>query len=111
MIWPFKKKPTRPWPPVRSDNWPRYVDGRVPIACWTHPSGDERVFLIRRREGTYTTDAEWFSNEEFEMCWIGSGSSSIYDTEETARWELSAQYPWTNDVEAKALDAEQSTGE
>ena len=106
MIWPFRKNAVSRSERERCDAWPVFVDGKTPVRCWTRPDGDERVFLIRRREGTFTTEREYFSHEEFENCWSGSGCSSIYDSADTATKELAVMYPWIKEVEPEAQDAE-----
>jgi hypothetical protein len=106
MIWPFRKK--KSWPPERSDDWPTFVDGRSPIACWKHPDAKHRVFLVARPDGCFSKYAEFFSEDEFEMCWIQEDSGgSFFDSEETAIHEIHGQFPWSKDVEPERRNAEQ----
>ena len=99
-MWPFKKNKEKihPWPPVRSDAWPKYVDRSRPILCWTNFDDDERVFLIERADGHFTSEYQYFSDHEFEMCWIASGSTSIYDSAEAVMREIGVKFPWTKNI-------------
>jgi hypothetical protein len=94
MTWTFKKKEElHPWPPVRSDAWPKFVDGKRPVLCRPHPNDNERVCLVERPDGNFTSVYEYFSGHEYEMCWIGSGCSRIYDSAETAAQEIHIEFP------------------
>jgi len=107
-MWPFKRKKVMQWPRERSDAWPVFVNGWIPIRCWTRPDGDERIFLIKRKEGTFMTEHEYFSHDEYENCWIGSGCRSIYDTPASAIREITVMYSWMNEVKPETRDAEPS---
>jgi hypothetical protein len=109
MIWPFKKKQDVQWPPERSDAWPVFVDSMRATMCWMHPDRTRRVFLIERTDGTFSKWSEYFSDHEFEMCWIQEDAGgSFYDSEETAIREIHSTYLWTQDVDPEKQAAEQS---
>ena len=104
MFWPFRKK--KAWLRERSNAWPRFMDGMTPIACWTHPDGDHRVFLVSRRDGTFTKYSEFFSHDKFENCWVPEDSGgSFFDSEDTAIREIHGQFPWSKDVEPEGRNA------
>ena len=43
--------------------------------------------------------SEFFSDEEFEHCWIPErAGGSFYDSEEIAVREIHADFPWSRDV-------------
>lgn len=99
MIWPFKNKNKEKWPPERSDAWPRYINGLEAIACWTNQEKTKRVFLIKKSDGTFSYDSQYFSDDEFEMCWILDGiGKSIYDSKEIAEKEIHGNFPWTKNI-------------
>ncbi len=93
---PFKKKPAGP-PPTE---W-RSFDDAEPLLRWVHPSGTERVYLLRRPDGNYTDYSERFSNDEYEHAWVPAGSEGIYDSLPTARKEIAAQHPWLSEARAE----------
>ena len=70
------------------------------VVCrWTSPDGKERVYLFARREGGFSSGSEYFSDAEFEHCWIPAGiSGSIYGSEEIAVREIHAAIPWSREV-------------
>ena len=108
MIWPFKKKETLEYLPERSDAWPVFVDSKTAIACWMHPDRMQRVFLIKRHDGTFSRWSENFSDHKLEMCWMqDDAGGSFYDSEETATQEIHSTYPWTEGVEPERRNAEQ----
>jgi hypothetical protein len=91
MSW-FTKKHT---PPKIPSIWPSFVDGKEPIRRWTHPDGKRRVFLIARRDGMFGRWSEYFSEEEFEMCWVPDDrGGSFYDSQDAAVSEIHSAYPW-----------------
>ena len=107
MIWPFKKKMM--WPPKRSDAWPRLVGGNRIIACWTHPVGKHRVFLVARQDGRFSKHSQFFSEDEFEMNWIQEDvGGSFYDSENNAVREINALFPWSKEVEPETHNAKQT---
>lgn len=70
------------------------------VACWTHPDGTQRVFLLRKYDGTFSHEHQHFSNYEYKNCWIaGNPAHSIYESEEIALREITGNYPWTKTVE------------
>ena len=108
MIWPLKKKKANSSYWERSDAWPRFVDGKTIMACWTNPERTRRVFLIARLDGMFSEFSEYFSDHECEMCWIEvNAGASFYDSEETALREIHAAYPWSRSVEPARRNAEQ----
>jgi hypothetical protein len=52
-------------------------------------SGKWRITILRREDGRYTLHWERFSDDPYEMCWIGvmNRGVSFFDTLETARRE------------------------
>ena len=99
MKWPFKKDKTTQPIRNRSEAWPKFVNGNETIACWTNQTKDERVLLIRRSDNLFQIESEYFSDDEYENCWFPNGSSSIFDSEETAVREIESIYPWITEVE------------
>ena len=80
------------------DRWPKYVMGS-PVCRWTSSDGKERVYLVARNDGGFTSGSEYFSDAEFEHCWCPVGTSgSIYGSEEIAVREIHAAFPWSRDV-------------
>jgi hypothetical protein len=81
-----------------SNRWLRFVIGS-PVCRWTSSDGKERVYLIARHDGSFSYGREYFSDEEFEHCWISVGAGgSIFASEEIALREIYALYPWSRDV-------------
>jgi hypothetical protein len=105
MIWPFKKKTK--WLPERTDAWPWYVNGKRSLACWTDQECKHRIFLIERPDGNFEIVSEFFSEDEYEMCWLLTDrGNSICDSEETAVREIHGRFPWTINVEPEKQGAE-----
>jgi hypothetical protein len=59
-------------------------------------SGKRRLFILRRPDGAYTFEAQYWSDEPFEMCWIPRGERSvcICDSEEIAMREALDRVDW-----------------
>ncbi len=54
-----------------------------------------RIVIFRRDDGHWSFVEEYFSEREFEMCWIPvRGSISICDTRETALREARISVDW-----------------
>ena len=105
MIWPFKKIPSSSVNAGRNERWPRFVHGNRAILCWIDPDRTKRLFLVARRDGTFSVDSWFFSEDKYEMCWIpNTQGKSLYDSEETAVREIHATNPWTRDVEPIAMN-------
>jgi hypothetical protein len=69
------------------------------------------VFLLARRDGCFSKHAEYFSDDEFEMCWCQQDSGgSFFDSEETAIHEIHGQFPWTKGLEPERRTAEHQLG-
>ena len=82
------------WP--NPSAWPTFVDGKRAICRWIHPDGKRRVFLLSRSDGLFARWSEYFSEEEFEMCWVADDmGGSFYDSQETAVREIHFAYPWS----------------
>jgi len=95
----FSWRKTKPAKMKVADSSPKFVDGKVAVCRWTHPEGKRRVYLIARKDGLFGRWSEFFSDAEFEMCWIqDDASGSFYDSEETAVSEIHSAYPWSRDV-------------
>ncbi|MES2980705.1 MAG: hypothetical protein V4727_00195 [Verrucomicrobiota bacterium] len=86
--------------------WPSYANDLVAAQCWTHPNKKERLFLIVKPDGTYTTDYEQYSSDTYDNCWIPYGPSSIYDSEATAIKEAIADHRWMADVKPQKRETE-----
>jgi hypothetical protein len=94
----FKRSKKHKTPGPIPGSWPRFGAG-VAKRRWTHPSGKERVYLISRHDGLFVYASEYFSDAEFEHCWIPEGvGKSFFDSEPTAVRELHVAYPWSRDV-------------
>ncbi len=77
------------------DTWPRYAMGRA-ICRWTHPGGKQRVYLIARQDGMFCFGSTFFSDAEFENCWIPEGTGgSFFDSRETAIREIHSGWAWS----------------
>ncbi len=85
------------------DDWPVFVTGITALRRWTHPEGDQRIYLIVRSNGTFGRWTEVFSSFNDEWCWIADDRhdrrGSFYDSEDTAEREITSEYPWTQDAE------------
>ena len=80
------------------DTWPRYTMGKA-VCRWTHPGGKQRVYLIARADGLFCYGSMFFSEAEFERCWIPEGTGgSFFDSEETAVREVHSAWPWSRTV-------------
>jgi hypothetical protein len=67
---------------------------------WSHPDGQYRVYLVARSDGLFCLWTEFWSDAEYEHCWLSDRmSNSIYDSEETAIREIHARFPWTRKQE------------
>ncbi len=99
MFWPFGKKKGLGSSQPRCDDWPNFANGKRPLARWTSTDRTLRIFLIANPDGTFGSRSEYFSNDQYALCWMEySGGASIYDSEDTAAREIHDAYPWTRDV-------------
>ena len=59
-------------------------------------SKKRRVLIIRRENGTFGYDEEYFSEEPLERCWISRGRFplAVCDTESTALLEAMGRIEW-----------------
>ena len=94
MITWFTKRRTKGIP----NTWQTFEIGRV--ACrWTHPNGKQRVYLIARHDEGFACGSEYYSDDEFEHCWIRQGSEGgFYGSEEIAAREIHGLFPWSREV-------------
>ena len=91
----FKSQPKAKRDP---NSWLKVVMGS-PICRWTSSDGKHRVYLIARHDGGFMPFSQYFSDEEFEHCWIQEhAGGSFYDSEEIAVREIHAAFPWSRDV-------------
>jgi hypothetical protein len=59
------------------------------------PDGTRRVHIVRRKNGTFGHEEEYFSTDEYEMCWIPlSRHLSVFDSAETALREARSRMGW-----------------
>jgi hypothetical protein len=80
------------------DRWLRIASGSA-VSRWTSQDRKHRVYLIARHDGGFSCYSEFFSDEEFEHCWIQErAGGSFYDSEEIALREIHAAFPWSRDV-------------
>ena len=85
------------------NRWLKFVSGSA-VCRWTSPDGKERVYLIARRGGGFSSGGEYFSDAEHEHCWLPIGASGgIYDSEEIAIREIQSNYPWARDVKRENI--------
>ena len=81
------------------DTWPIFIHGHVAITRWTHPGGNQRVYLIARSDGLFSHSGEYFIDDPNEMCWTPDNvHAGIYDSEEIAVKEIHATYPWSRNA-------------
>jgi hypothetical protein len=65
------------------------------------PDRKRRVHIVRRGNGTFSHEEEYFSTDEFEMCWIPlSGHLSVFDSVDTALREARGRLNWLPPSEA-----------
>jgi hypothetical protein len=96
MLKWLKKRKT---PESIPTTWSRFIAGNSRYR-WTHPDGRHRAYLIVRTDGLFTCGSEYYSDVDFEHCWIPEGvGGSLYDSEETATRELLLMFPWARDVQ------------
>jgi hypothetical protein len=58
------------------------------------------VYLIARHDGLYCYGGYYFSDAEFENCWIAQGTGgSFFDSVEIAVREIHAAWPWSRLVD------------
>jgi hypothetical protein len=58
------------------------------------------VYLIARHDGLYCYGGYYFSDAEFENCWIAQGTDgSFFDSVEIAVREIHAAWPWSRLVD------------
>jgi hypothetical protein len=59
-------------------------------------SGDKKhqVSIFQRPNGTFGFAEGYFSEDEFEMCWIHDKHGSIFDTFNTAQREVYSRVDW-----------------
>ena len=80
------------------DTWPSYVAGKA-VCRWTHPCGKQRVYLIARADGLFCYGSMYFSEAEFERCWMPEVTGgSFFDSEDTAVREVHSAWPWSRTV-------------
>lgn len=92
--------------PRGSSSWPSFVNGQVAIRRWTHPDGNDRVYLIKRADGGFTLEAERLIFEEMAVTnstdgyvWVPTNRfASHFDPEEIAIREIHLRYPWTQEM-------------
>ena len=88
----------KPDPDPDPDRWVKISMG-LPVCRWTSLDRKHRVYLIVRHDGGFMPYSEFFSDEEFEHCWIPErAGGSFYDSEEIAVREIHADFPWSRDV-------------
>jgi hypothetical protein len=63
------------------------------------PDRTERVHIFRRESGTFGYEEVYFSNDEYEMCWVPRGSLSVFDSAETALREERGRVSWLSTPE------------
>ena len=79
------------------NRWLRFVMGSA-VCRWTSSDGKQRAYLIARSDGGFSCASEYFSDDEFERCWVTAGvDGSIFGSEEIAVREIHASYPWSRD--------------
>jgi hypothetical protein len=59
-----------------------------------NPDRTRRVYIFRRSNGTFGFEEEYFSNDEYEMCWIPRSGLSVFDSAETALREARDRLNW-----------------
>ena len=80
------------------------MDGKRAVTVWIHPDGKRRVFLIARPDGLFGRWSEYFSEDQFEMCWVADDmGGSFYDSYSTAVREIHGSYPWTTSIQPTCL--------
>ncbi len=80
------------------DRWLHLISGSA-VSRWTSQDGMHRVYLVSRNDGRFSSYSEYFSDHEFEHCWIEEhAAGSFYDSEETAVKEIYGVFPWSKDV-------------
>jgi hypothetical protein len=59
-------------------------------------AGKHRVLILQRPDGAFTFEAQYWSDEPLEMCWIPRGERSvcICESEETAMREALGRVDW-----------------
>ena len=96
MLQWFKRKQK---PESIPTGWSRFTAGAGRYR-WTHPDGKHRAYLIARTDGLFSCGSEYYSDAEYEHCWIPERvGGSLYDLEETATRELFLMFPWARDVQ------------
>ena len=57
---------------------------------------ERRIVIFQRDDGTFFYEEEYFSRDEYEMCWIPKRQQRIgfYDSQETALREAIANTDW-----------------
>lgn len=55
-----------------------------------------RVMIFRRESGTYYYTPEYFSQDNYEMCWVPARQNTIgfYESQEIAKREASGNVDW-----------------
>ena len=76
MIEPF-------FEPQRSDAWPEFEDGRIPVLCWTDAENQNRVFVLMGEEEMYTLHVEFFSEDDSAWCEENHGLS-LFESKQDA---------------------------
>jgi hypothetical protein len=90
------------------EDWPAFVMGRRAILRWTHPDGKHRAYVIARDDDHFMKWSEFFSDDEFENCWIAEDmGGSFYNSEATAIREVHGAFPWTQELQPERRAAEQ----
>jgi hypothetical protein len=80
------------------NRWLRFVMGSA-VCRWTSQDRKHRVYLTARNDGAFSCASEYFSDDEFEKCWVSAGvDGSIFGSEEIAVREIHASYPWSRDA-------------
>ena len=54
----------------------------------------QRVIIFQRPNGSYGFSESYFSEDEFEMCWIDQSHASFFDTYEIAQREVYSRVDW-----------------
>ena len=77
------------------------------VCRWTDPDGKHRVYLIAREDGVFCYVSMYFSDAEFEHCWLPEGTGgSFFDSRETAVREIESGWPWSRTVSPEERTSE-----
>ena len=65
-----------------------------------HPDRKNRVLIVRRQNGMFGFEAEKWSDEPLELCWMRSTQNpfGLFDSAETAEREARAHIGWLDSM-------------